>query len=136
MSGTNGPSMPQAEVLTHTTGSMTSMWLTGLVSFVIVIALILLCRYGLKYLEPYLLRTRRTRHLAVLETLSLDQRRRISLIRCGDHEGVILTGGGSDIFLGWIPPHTPGTPSASPAPDSFAQAVWLEERREPVEPAP
>ncbi|MBB2176071.1 flagellar biosynthetic protein FliO [Gluconacetobacter johannae] len=96
------------------------MWLTCLVSLVIVVALILLSRYGLKVLDPYLSRRRRTRNLAVVESLAIDPRRRVSLIRCGRKTGLILTGGGNDVFLGWIeddggrPPHAVSSAQIDP----------------------
>jgi hypothetical protein len=51
----------------------------------------------------------------VLESLALDQRRKLSLIRCGDKTGVILTGGGTDVFLGWTDdePASENTPEIS-----------------------
>nr|WP_220792061.1 flagellar biosynthetic protein FliO [Gluconacetobacter azotocaptans] len=105
----------------HDPGTFGASWLTCLLSFVIVVALILLSRYGLKFLEPYLSRGRRTRNLAVLETLAIDPRRRVSLISCGKKKGLILTGGGNDLFLGWIEDeagHLPRTvPPARPDTD-------------------
>ncbi|MBO1324767.1 flagellar biosynthetic protein FliO [Acetobacter sp. TBRC 12305] len=87
-------------------------WLTGFASLLLVIALILLTRYGVKFVEPYLARGRRTRDLAVVESLSIDQRRKLSLIRCKDRTGLILTGGGSDVFLGWMDePQPPAAPA-------------------------
>ncbi|GAB6969136.1 hypothetical protein JCM25156A_31750 [Komagataeibacter kakiaceti JCM 25156] len=93
---------PQAGSLAHGAGTFGTAWLTWIASFVIVIALILLSRYGLQLLEPYLSRRRQTRHLAVVESLAIDQRRRISIIKCGGKKGLILTGGGNDVFLGWM----------------------------------
>ncbi|MCE2576799.1 flagellar biosynthetic protein FliO [Komagataeibacter sp. FNDCR2] len=93
---------PQSGSLAHGAGTFGTAWLTWIVSFVIVIALILLSRYGLQLLEPYLSRRRQTRNLAVVESLAIDQRRRISIIKCGEKKGLILTGGGNDVFLGWM----------------------------------
>ncbi|MFT9385801.1 hypothetical protein [Acetobacter sp.] len=85
-------------------------WLTGFVSLVLVIALILLTRYGVKFVEPYLVRGRRTRDLSIIESLALDQRRKLSLFRCKGRTGLILTGGGNDVFLGWTD-ETPPPPA-------------------------
>ncbi|CAP55623.1 flagellar biosynthetic protein FliO [Gluconacetobacter diazotrophicus] len=113
--------MSQTGSLAHGTGPFATVWLTGLASFAIVIALILLCRYGLKFLEPYLLKARRTRSLAMVESLAIDPRRRVSLIRCGEKTALILTGGGNDVFLGWMDGEDgrprPVAPSANSASD-------------------
>ena len=117
MPGSGVSVTPPATALAHGAGTFGSVWLTCLVSFVIVITLILLSRYGLKFLEPYLTGRRQTRHLAVMESLAVDPRRRISLIRCGEKRGVILTGGPNDVFLGWIEGEEldpmPGAPSVN-----------------------
>ncbi|MFT8643053.1 hypothetical protein [Gluconacetobacter sp.] len=107
---------PQAGSLAHGTGSFASAWLAYLASFVIVIALILLSRHGLKYLEPYLLKGRRTRSLAIVESLAIDQRRRLSIIRYNSRTGLILTGGGNDLFLGWMDEQGTSQPPSPPSP--------------------
>lgn len=45
----------------------------------------------------------RGRLLAVEESLALDQRRRLLLLRCEDRRVLVLTGG-TDVVLGWLPP--------------------------------
>jgi len=45
----------------------------------------------------------RTRLLAVDETIALDSRRRLHLVRCGGRQVLLLTGGGSDTVVGWMP---------------------------------
>lgn len=101
MSGTAASGVAPAGSLAAGTGAFIMPWLVYCGSFVLVIALILLSQKVLKKLLPYVAAKRQTRHLAVLESLALDQRRRLSLIRCGARTGVILTGGGTDVFLGW-----------------------------------
>ncbi|WP_231866657.1 flagellar biosynthetic protein FliO [Acetobacter malorum] len=76
--------------------------LISLASLVIVVVLILLSRHGLKFAQSYLQRSRKTQELALVESLMLDQRRRLSVVQCGARRGVILTGGGNDLFLGWM----------------------------------
>lgn len=44
------------------------------------------------------------RRLGITETLPLDQRRRLHLVRCDGRELLILTGGGSDAVIGWVTP--------------------------------
>ncbi len=44
----------------------------------------------------------RPRLLAVDETIALDSRRRLHLVRCGGRQVLLLTGGGSDTVVGWV----------------------------------
>ena len=41
--------------------------------------------------------------LMLRELIALDPRRRIHLVQCGDRQVVVLTGGGTDIVIGWMP---------------------------------
>ena len=41
--------------------------------------------------------------LRIEESLALDARRRITLVRIDGRAMVLLTGGGADICLGWVP---------------------------------
>lgn len=43
------------------------------------------------------------RRLAIGEVMALDARRRIVLVRCDGRELLLLTGGGQDAVLGWLP---------------------------------
>lgn len=43
------------------------------------------------------------RRLALLETLALDRSRRLSIVRCDGRELLLVTGGGSDTVVGWLP---------------------------------
>ncbi|NHO42013.1 hypothetical protein GOB83_07400 [Acetobacter fabarum] len=73
-------------------------------------------------MEPYLLKGRQTPNLAVMESVAVDQRRRVSVIRYGQKKGLVLTGGGNDVFMGWVddgnavPPPAPPLPGGQPAP--------------------
>lgn len=49
----------------------------------------------------------RSRLLAVDETIALDSRRRLHLVRCGGRQVLLLTGGGSDTVVGWVPEQEP-----------------------------
>jgi flagellar protein FliO/FliZ len=40
--------------------------------------------------------------LAVQETVALDARRRLHLIRCGERQVLLLTGGSQDVVVGWV----------------------------------
>ena len=43
------------------------------------------------------------RQLVIEETVALDSRRRVHLIRCGDRKVLLLTGGTPDLVAGWLP---------------------------------
>ena len=43
------------------------------------------------------------RRLSVRETLALDPRRRLVLVRCDGRDLLLLTGGEADLSLGWLP---------------------------------
>lgn len=75
--------------------------MTVLIAFFVVIALIFLTRYGLNFFEPYLKARRKNSDLSVIDTLSLDPKRRIQVVRYKDDIALFLTGGQNDIFLGW-----------------------------------
>ncbi len=91
--------------------------ITCVVAFAVVIGLIFLSRYGLRFMEPYLLKGRQTPNLAVMESVAVDQRRRVSVIRYGQKKGLILTGGGNDVFMGWVDESAPqAQPQVRPDP--------------------
>lgn len=48
-------------------------------------------------------RMRTGRRLAVVESAALDPRRRLHLVACDGRHMLLLTGGGSDVALGWLP---------------------------------
>jgi flagellar protein FliO/FliZ len=52
------------------------------------------------------------RLLAVEDVIALDQRRRLSLIRCADRQVLLLTGSGQDVVVGWLGPPSADPPSA------------------------
>ena len=45
--------------------------------------------------------------LALQESLALDPRRRLVLVRCDGREVLLLTGGAQDQVVGWLPERTP-----------------------------
>ena len=51
-----------------------------------------------------------SQHLAVREVLALDGRRRLHRVACGGREVLLLTGGGTDVVVGWLPPEAEGRP--------------------------
>lgn len=103
--------------------------LTCIVAFALVIGLIFLARYGLKFMEPYLLKGRQTPNLAVVESVAVDQRRRVSVIRYGQKKGLVLTGGGNDVFMGWV--EDGGAVMPVPAGQPPARSPHLMHKRSP-----
>ncbi|MDE7547795.1 flagellar biosynthetic protein FliO [Acetobacter fabarum] len=93
--------------------------ITCIVAFALVIGLIFLARYGLRFMEPYLLKGRQTPNLAVMESVAVDQRRRVSVIRYGQKKGLVLTGGGSDVFMGWVEDGDAAMPAPGPVPSGL-----------------
>ena len=78
-----------------------SALLTGLAALAAVLGLVLLLaklarRSGLA--TP----SGRARRLRAEETLALDARRRLHLVRCDDRLLLLLTGGGCDVVVGWM----------------------------------
>jgi flagellar protein FliO/FliZ len=43
------------------------------------------------------------RMLTAAESIALDPRRRLHLIRCGERQVLLLTGGSQDLVIGWLP---------------------------------
>ena len=46
--------------------------------------------------------------LRLVQTLALDPKRRLLLVRCDHREVLLVTGGGQDLFIGWIDGSTAG----------------------------
>ena len=78
----------------------TGQWLQAGGALAAVLALLWLVSRGLSAggLAP-----RDGRRLALQEMLTIDARRRLLLFRCDDREVLVLTGGGQDAVLGWLP---------------------------------
>ena len=45
----------------------------------------------------------RPQRLLLQDTLALDRVRRLHVVRCGNRELVLLTGGTTDFLVGWLP---------------------------------
>jgi flagellar protein FliO/FliZ len=56
------------------------------------------------------------RRLAVEETLALDGRRRLTLLRCEGRHLLLLTGGAQELVVGWLPPDPAAPPPGAPRP--------------------
>ena len=81
--------------------------LTTVAALAAVIVMILLVRYGTRFIGLMPRRTLPHGTLTLKASLSLDPRRRLNLISCQGHQLLLLTGGSSDLFLGWLPPAEP-----------------------------
>ncbi|MGE0223908.1 MAG: flagellar biosynthetic protein FliO, partial [Acetobacteraceae bacterium] len=75
---------------------------TAVAALAVVLALVLfvarLARFG-----GIQSRAAGNRLLIIEETIALDPRRRLHLVRCAGRRVLVLTGGGSDTVVGWLP---------------------------------
>ena len=80
----------------------TTHWITAAAALIAVIALILLAGRlaGRAGLAPA---ARGAGRLAIEESLALDARRRLVLVRCDGRALLLLTGGPKDEVVGWVP---------------------------------
>jgi flagellar protein FliO/FliZ len=80
----------------------TMQWLTAVGALVAVLALVLLGGRALRAsgLAPG---ARPGARLGVQESLALDARRRLTLVRCDGRDVLLLTGGAQDQVVGWLP---------------------------------
>ena len=78
-----------------------SSLLTAVAALVVVLALVWLGARAARLtgLAP---RPSGARILALQDTIALDSRRRLLVVRCGARDVVLLTGGGQDVVVGWI----------------------------------
>jgi flagellar protein FliO/FliZ len=76
-----------------------------------VVGLILLARRAALLLPRLPGATARAGPLRLEQTLALDTRRRLLLVRCGPRTVLLLTGGGQDVVVGWL-----DTPTENPEP--------------------
>lgn len=78
----------------------TSNLLVGLAALAAVLGLILLSGRGARALLAR--RPQVGRRLALRETIALDPRRRLLLVACDGREALLLTGGPTDLVVGWL----------------------------------
>jgi flagellar protein FliO/FliZ len=76
--------------------------LIGLAALAAVLALILLSGRAASALLAR--RPQAGRRLALREALALDQRRRLLLVSCDGRDALLLTGGPTDLVVGWLAP--------------------------------
>jgi flagellar protein FliO/FliZ len=92
---------------------------TALAALVVVLALIWLGARAARFtgLAP---RPAGTRMLALQDAIALDSRRRLVVVRCAGRDVVLLTGGGHDVVVGWLPQHLPAASGQAPDPEPGA----------------
>jgi flagellar protein FliO/FliZ len=81
--------------------------LTSIAALVTVLALIVFAA-KLAHRGGLIARPAAERELALQETISLDSRRRLYLVRCGERHALLLTGGPQDVVVGWLAGQSPG----------------------------
>ncbi len=78
-------------------------WLRVFIAFAVVFGLMGLMGYALKYVNLQGLKlpgkSQRPQRLAVVETLALDLRRRLVIVRCDGKEHLLLLGANQDIVV-------------------------------------
>ncbi|WP_428376587.1 flagellar biosynthetic protein FliO [Lichenicoccus sp.] len=68
-----------------------------------VIIMILLARYGTRFTGLLHKHGQQQTLLSLRASLPIDARRRLSLIDCDGRRLLLLTGGTTDVMLGWLP---------------------------------
>nr|WP_321984386.1 hypothetical protein [uncultured Lichenicoccus sp.] len=68
-----------------------------------VIVMILLARYGTRFTGLLPKPGQKQTVLSIRASLSIDPRRRLNLIDCDGRRLLLLTGGTTDLMLGWLP---------------------------------
>ena len=85
--------------------------LTTAAALVAVTGMILLVRFGFRLTGLAAPRPGAGGALSLDASLSLDTKRRVCLVSCQGRQVLLLTGGTSDILLGWLPgTHTGDVP--------------------------
>ena len=83
---------------------------TAAAALLAVLALVVLAGRGARLTG--LGRPGRAARLEVRDTLALDRARRLHVVRCDGRDLLLLTGGGSDLVVGWLP--APGIAGDAP----------------------
>ena len=86
-------------------------WLRLGMAFSVVLALLAGLGFVLKYIAArgisFSFQKQRARRLKIVETLALDTRRRIAIVRCDENEHLLLLSAGQDIVIQANLPPTP-----------------------------
>jgi flagellar protein FliO/FliZ len=82
-------------------------WLTAALALAGVLGVALLLARGARAAALALPGTAGSRRLVLEESLALDPRRRLLLLRCDGRFVLLLTGPGGDSLVGWLPESAP-----------------------------
>lgn len=93
-----------------------STLLSALAALLAVLALIWLASRGAR-LVGFRPPPAKGRMLHVLDSIALDSRHRLHLVACKDRHVLLLTGGASDLVVGWL------VQAADPVPDTTSPGV-------------
>jgi len=91
-----------------------SALLSALAALLAVIALIWLAARGAR-LAGFTPPPATGRTLQTLDSIALDSRRRLHLVACHDRQVLLLTGGTTDLVVGWLPRPSHARPGRSDA---------------------
>jgi flagellar protein FliO/FliZ len=89
--------------------------LSSVAALALVLGLILLVRFGVRFL-PRRTAANRDASLRLDAVLPLDNRRRLHLVSCGGRQLLLLTGGATDVSVGWLEPVGAARSSAGATP--------------------
>lgn len=92
-----------------------STLLSALAALLAVVGLIWLAARGARF-AGFTPRSGAGRTLHALDSIALDSRRRLHLVACRDRQVLLLTGGATDLVVGWLPAPPEAPPQAEPSP--------------------
>ena len=87
---------------------------SALAALLVVLTLIWLAARGARF-AGFTPRPGTGRMLHVVDSIVLDSRRRLHLVACQDRQVLLLTGGATDLVVGWLPSPPSDTPPHSKA---------------------
>jgi len=85
-------------------GGWTPTLITAVAALALVLGALILVARGARAAG---LGLRTGKRLAMQETLALDGRRRLLLVRCDGRDLLLLTGGAQEVVVGWLPQDQP-----------------------------
>lgn len=87
-------------------GTLTSV-LTAVVALAAVLGLVWLASRAARLSGLAVRPAGGERRLSVADSIALDARRRLVLVRCDRRQVLLLTGGAQDVVVGWLPDTEP-----------------------------
>ena len=76
--------------------------LTAAAALAVVLAMIWLAARGARFAGLASRASNGGKLLSVQDSIAIDARRRLHLVRCADRQVLLLTGGGRDLVVGWL----------------------------------